>query len=132
MCIRDSIMLGFENGNTAMIEVNWITPMRVRTLSLTCEKSFVELDYMKQQISVSNSRFTNPTDPQMYPLKIEYDTKTISLQNQEPLKIEIEDFVNSIENDTEPLVDGEQGLISLKATIAAIESWNSGKVIYID
>ena len=127
-----NIMLGFENGNSAMIEVNWITPMRVRTLSLTCEKSFVELDYMKQQVSVSNSRFTNPADPQMYPLKIEYDTKTISLQKQEPLKMEIQDFVNCIENDVEPLVNGEQGLISLKATIAAVESWKLGEVINID
>ena len=56
----------------------------------------------------------------MYPLKIEYDTKTISLQKQEPLKMEIQDFVNCIENDVEPLVNGEQGINSLKATIAAI------------
>ena len=46
--------------------------------------------------------------------------------------MEIQDFVNCIENDVEPLVNGEQGLISLKATIAAVESWKLGEVINID
>ena len=124
-----NIILGFEDGKSAMLEVNWITPMRVRTLSLTCEDSFVELDYMRQQGSVSTSRFTNPEDKQQYPVKIEYDTKIISLQRQEPLKIEIQDFVDSIVNDREPLVTGEEGVYSLRATIAAVESWQTGKVI---
>jgi len=124
-----NIILGFEDGKSAMLEVNWITPMRVRTLSLTCENTFVELDYMRQQGSISKSRFINPEDKQQYPVKIEYDTKMISLQRQEPLKIEIQDFVESIIDDREPLVNGEEGIYSLRATIAALESWKTGKVV---
>ena len=53
----------------------------------------------------------------------------ISLQRQEPLKIEIQDFVESIIDDREPLVNGEEGIYSLRATIAALESWKTGKVV---
>ena len=55
-----TIMILFENGKSAVIEVNWITPLKVRKISLTCEKAFAELDYMDQTISVSSSKYIDP------------------------------------------------------------------------
>ena len=127
-----TIMIGFENGNSAMVEVNWVTPMRVRTLSLTCENSYIELDYMKQSLNISSSRFVDAENPQQYPVKIEIDSKEIPLNYVEPLKLEIIDFLNSIKEKREPLVNGEQALLSLKVTIAALKSLETGEVIHID
>ena len=127
-----TIMIGFENGKNALVEVNWITPMKVRTLSLTCEKSFVQLDYMKQSLNISTSRFMDSEDPNQYPLKIEIDSKEIPLNFAEPLKLEIIDFINSIESKSEPLVNGEAALLSLKVTVSALKSLDTGEVINID
>jgi len=50
------ISLMFENGSCANIEINWLTPIKIRKLGLTCSKVFVELDYIKQQLKVSSAR----------------------------------------------------------------------------
>ena len=131
-----TIMIGFENGNAAVVEVNWITPMKVRSVSLTCENAFVELDYMKQDISVSSSIFAEPSNPNQFPANIEIEKRSIAVNRDEPLKLEILDFLRAI-TDLEnsgtgsPLVDGEQAISALRVALAALESIETGKVVSI-
>ncbi len=127
-----TIQITFENGNNALVEVNWITPMKVRTLSLTCEKSFVVLDYMNQQVTVSSSRFVDPKQPRKFPVDIEIDSRELGLNVVEPLRLEIEDFISSIRNGTKPLASGEDGLLALEICIAALESIKTGDVVYFE
>lgn len=127
-----NIVINFENGKSGVIEVNWITPMKVRTLSLTCETSFVELDYIKQQLFVSRSSLSKSDSPRLYPPPIEFKSTIISLKNQEPLKLEIEDFINAFSNGTKPLVGGEDALLALRVGAAAVKSLNCGEVIKIE
>jgi len=132
-----SLMIGFENGNKAVVEVNWITPMKVRTVSLTCEKAFVELDYMKQEISVSSSVFADPENPNQFPANIEIERKSVPVKRDEPLKLEILDFLQAISQSNEsellrPLVDGRQGIMALRVAIAALESIETGEVVSIE
>ena len=128
-----TIMIEFENGNNAIVEVNWITPMKVRTVSLTCEGSFVELDYMSQEISASSSVFVDPENPNQFPANLEIRRDAVPVESAEPLRLEIEDFVECIGSNDErkPLVDGEQGVLALRVALAALESIKSGEVIYI-
>jgi len=127
-----NIVVNFENGKSGVIEVNWITPMKVRTLSLTCENCFVELDYIKQQFFVSKSSFAEIDSPRLYPSQIEFNSNKINLNKEEPLRLEIEDFVNSIEGGGKPLVGGAQALLSLKVAIAAVKSLNNHEVVNIE
>ncbi len=123
-----TICIEFENGNQAIIEVNWITPMKVRTLSLTCQRAFVELDYIKQEVVYSSSIFKDPENPQMFSPEIEVESKVVRLDMDEPLKIEILDFIGAIEDDVPPAVDGEQGLMALEVALAALKSMRTGEV----
>jgi UDP-N-acetylglucosamine 3-dehydrogenase len=132
-----TLMIKFQNGNTAVIEVNWITPMKVRTVSLTCEQSFVELDYMKQDICVSSSVFADPENPNQFPANLEIERKSVAVMKNEPLKLEILDFLQAIsESDkskvSSPLVDGAQGIMALRVALAALESIETGKVVSIE
>ena len=127
-----SIVIKFENGKSAVLEVNWITPMKVRTLSLTCEKGFVVLDYIKQSISISASKFVDIGDKKQFPAKIEFDTKNIHIENKEPLRLEVEDFISVINDKKLPKVPGNEGLLALKVAEAAVESLKTGKVIILD
>ena len=128
-----TMMIEFENGNNAIVEVNWITPMKVRTVSLTCEKGFVELDYMSQEIFASSSVFVDPENPNQFPANLEIHRELVPVDGAEPLRLEIEDFVNCIEGAEHrtPLVDGEQGIVALRVAIAALESIKSGEVVSI-
>jgi UDP-N-acetylglucosamine 3-dehydrogenase len=94
------IVLDFE-GTTACIEVNWFTPHKVRTLTVTGSKGIANLDYIAQTVVVHN----------------ELETLDTSVLKVEPLKTEIEDFLNSIEFDREPAVNGKEGQAILRIAL---------------
>jgi len=52
-----NVVLNFENGVCGIVEVNWLTPTKIRKLFLTCSKNFVEADYMNQTVTISSSSF---------------------------------------------------------------------------
>ena len=126
------IFIGFEDGRTALVEVNWISPMRIREATITFEKSLVILDYMEQKVTVSKSKYSDPKAPQFYPVEMQSEITESKLNKVEPLKIEILDFIRAFEENESPLVDGDAGIISLQTTIAALESLKNGEVIRIE
>lgn len=124
-----NILLRFKKGVNGFIEVNWLTPMKVRKLSLTCSTHFVELDYMAQSLRISSSEFLEVDDVNLYQLPLEYHIRNISLKKQEPLKNELINFLEAIKKNRKPLVTGEDGLRALEIAEAAVESYKSNKKI---
>jgi UDP-N-acetylglucosamine 3-dehydrogenase len=126
-----NIMLNFESGICGIVEVNWLTPMKIRKLLLTCSKYFVEVDYIDQSVTMSSSSFREIDEVNLFNVPIQYNTNNISLEKREPLRNEIVDFIESIEHHTDPLVTGEDGLQALKIAEAATLSYKSGKEVKI-
>lgn len=107
------IMLTFKHGKTAFIEANWLTPDKIRNLTLTGSDAILSLNYLTQEIIVETSEKT---------LKPRYDWK-------EPLKLELQHFAKSILKDEEPEVTGVDGLKALIIAEAAIKSSNKGSAV---
>jgi UDP-N-acetylglucosamine 3-dehydrogenase len=110
-----TIMLGFTGQKTAFLVTNWVTPNRVRTLSAVFSGGVVDVDFVTQKTSVHEGAAT--TVPQR--------------PYQEPLMLEMKEFVSAIQEKRRPLVTGEDGL---KATIiaeAVLASSSSGTPIYL-
>ena len=42
--------LRYENGVTGLVESNWLTPMKVRRLTVTTERGMYEVDYVTQDL----------------------------------------------------------------------------------
>ena len=124
-----NIVLNFKNGVTGILEVNWLTPMKVRKLFLTCSKNFVEVDYMRQLVIISSSTFREMDEINLYNVPIQYNIHQITLERKEPLKNEITDFVEAIMRSREPLATGVDGLMALKVAKAAEKSFKTGDVI---
>ncbi len=127
-----NILLDFENGTTGFIEINWLTPMKVRKLSLTCMKNFVELDYITQSARISSSQVRAFDNSDMSHIPLEFDIRDISLRKKEPLMNELVDFLEAIRDKREPLVSGEDGLETIKVCQAAIESVKTGRKIDLE
>ncbi len=128
-----NVLLDFENGVQGFVEVNWLTPMKVRRISLTCAKNFVELDYMTQSASISSSQVSGTFDSgDLYRLPIEFDIRHVSLKKQEPLRNEQEDFLNAIKDSRTPLVSGADGTETLRVCQAALRSIKEGKKMILD
>lgn len=127
-----NILLEFEGEKSSIpgfIEVNWLTPMKVRKVSLTCSKNFVEFDYISQSLEVSSSAIIDFDKSNLYQLPQKYEIRKISIKQEEPLKNELLDFLNAIRTSEPPLVPGEEGLETLKVAKAAVESYKKKQKI---
>lgn len=121
-----NILIDFDKGATGFVEVNWLTPMKVRKLALTCSKNFVEVDYMEQSAQVCSSSF-KPFEPgNLFNVPLEFDLRRIALRKEEPLRRELTDFISAVEKGRQPLVPGESGVKTLKIAEAALRSVRSG------
>jgi UDP-N-acetylglucosamine 3-dehydrogenase len=126
-----NIVLNFENKICGIVEVNWLTPTKIRKLFLTCSKNFVEADYMNQTVTISSSSFKQIDEMDLFRVPIEYNTNQIALEKREPLRNEIEDFVAAIQQNKQPLATGEDGLLALKIVEAATTSYKNGVEVRI-
>ncbi len=81
-----NIMMCFPDHKGAFIETNWLTPRKVRTLSVTGVEGIINVDFITQTVS------------------IETDRQIIQpfIGNGEPLRLELESFRDALINDTEP------------------------------
>ncbi len=122
-----NLLIDFEGGATGFVEVNWLTPMKVRKLALTCSKNFVEVDYMEQSALVCSSSFQSIDKGNLYNVPLEFDLRRIALKKEEPLKRELKDFVSAAEKGTSPLVSGEDAVHTLRIAEAALRSMRSGQ-----
>ena len=107
------IMLTFTHGKTAFIETNWLTPDKIRNLTLTGSDAILSLDYLTQEITIETLEKT---------LKPRYKW-------EEPLKLELQHFAKSILRDREPEVTGVDGLKALMIAEAAIKSSEKDRTI---
>jgi UDP-N-acetylglucosamine 3-dehydrogenase len=99
----------------ALLEANWLTPRKVRSLVLTGSEGIINVEYVTQQLS------------------IEKDICVVQPINgfTEPLIVELSDFVGSILEGGQPQVTGVDGLNALKVCEAALKSAHSQSVVYL-
>ena len=115
------LQLQFENGAIGICETNWLTPIKVRELDLTTPEQFVNINYLDQIIKVSS--FASSTDNS--------EVEVIRPKAEEPLKLELIDFLESVENKKKPLVTGPEALEAVRIVEAGLKSLKNSEVINI-
>ncbi len=115
------------------LQVNWITPVKIRTLSVTGTLGYCELDYVTQELILYKSNYGNkvvPSEFKKFIAKLSKPTKVYAqVKKEEPLKLEIMDFVNSIIRRRKPLVTPEEGINAVKLAEVVLESLSEKKLI---
>ncbi len=111
-----TIMLGFKDNKIATISSNWITPTRVRNFNAVCTDGRIFSDFITQEIRIETDGGTdNP-----------------STQKEEPLSLEIRNFLDAIENKNELIVKPEHAVNVTRIAEAALLSSQKGIPIYLD
>ncbi len=126
---HSNILIQFENGVDGLLEVNWLTPHKVRNLWITCSKEYIEIDYINQTMVMSSSQLLEYDVSNLFDIPLEHNIRKYSVKRQEPLRREMRDFIESIKKGRDPLVDGEDGLKSLEVAEAALRSLQKGEKI---
>ena len=109
------IMLSFDNGSSGVIDTNWLTPHKVRNLTVIGSKGIAEVNYIEETLRIFDQEWVR-------------DAK---IEKEEPLKLELLHFIDCVQHDKKPLVSGEDGRHALAVAIAAVESARTGKVCEI-
>lgn len=124
-----TIIMKMADGKEAIAEVNWLTPMKVRKVYMTCSKAYVQLDYMEQMISTSSSTYVGDGRDNLYESPWEFDYRETFLRKEEPLKRELENFIASVKGEGQPMVTGRQALDNLAVCQAALLSMAENRQI---
>jgi len=111
-----SIMLGFKNNKVAIISSNWVTPTRVRNFNAVCTEGIISADFISQEVRIETKN----------------DTEIPRNEKQEPLQLEIENFLGAIEGKNELRVKPEQAVNVTKIAEASLLSSQKGTPIYLE
>jgi UDP-N-acetylglucosamine 3-dehydrogenase len=111
-----TIMLGFGDQRVAVIASNWLTPKKVRTFSAVCTDGIITGDFLTQETRIDSAgEAVVPRRP-----------------FQEPLTLELKNFVESIEGKATPVVGASDATNVTRVAEAALLSSNTGSPIYVD
>ena len=111
-----SIMLGYKNDKIAIISSNWITPKRVRTFNAVCTDAIITSDFISQEIKIEKKE----------------DTEIPRNEKQEPLLLEIQSFLGTIEGKNEQIIKSREAVNVTKIAEAALLSSQKGIPIYLE
>jgi UDP-N-acetylglucosamine 3-dehydrogenase len=124
---HEDLLLGvlrFTNQAIGVLDVNWLTPTKIRELSITGEKGMYLVNYLTQDVYFYENDYTSTTWDTLRTLTgVSEGTMTrLKIQKAEPLRLEYQDVMNAILQDIIPTVSGEDGLAVLKVVHQLAES----------
>jgi UDP-N-acetylglucosamine 3-dehydrogenase len=123
--------LRMEDGSTGLLEVNWMTPAKVRELSVTSERGMFVVNYLTQDLFFyENPRATIQWDA----LNVvrgtgEGNMVRYALERREPLRVEWEAFLAALEDPARTTVSGWDGIAALSTAHAIRESGRSHRAV---
>jgi UDP-N-acetylglucosamine 3-dehydrogenase len=106
-----------------ILQVNWITPVKVRELAVTGIKAFAHLNYMDQTLNVYNKGHGEEDDI--------VNIEAIHIRKEEPLKRELKNFIQYITTKKGDIVAAEEGYQVLKVAQSAVASCKKKHLIVI-
>jgi predicted dehydrogenase len=117
-------LLRFGDGTVGVLDINWLTPTKIRELSVIGERGMFQVNYLTQDLFF----FENADAQEMWePLSIlrgvaEGRMIRHVVTKKEPLRSELEAFLATIRGEDVPIVDGADGLRALRVAQAIEQS----------
>lgn len=123
--------LRFPSGPIGVLDVNWLSPKKLRQLSVTGEGGVYLADYLTQDVYwYKNGQLNTSWEPATrFSGAVEGDEIKTYMPKKEPLKIEHEEFVRAVSEGLSSPCSGEDGLAALRVALALVQSGESGEAI---
>ncbi len=111
-------LIEFENGATAALAASRITQSRVRTLNVTTNDNYIDMDFINQSIAVHSQGRMHGVNQNDLPENMRYGLKgsveNLFIMQGQPLNSELTHFANCILGKETPRISGEQALEALR------------------
>ena len=128
-------MLQFPSGMTGALEINWLTPTKVRETLVLGERGMFRVDDLTQDLYFfANADINGELWSGLGTIKGVSEGEMIRypLRRYEPLRAELEAFVEAILDNKPVPVSGKDGLEALRLAQALIESGQKKQVIRVN
>lgn len=126
-----SAVMRFRGGVVGLLEVNWLTPAKVRRLALVGEKGMFVVDYLTQELLFYERESVGAAWSSLAALSGggEGVMTRIPVQKQEPLRAELEAFVECVAHGSPPPAPPEDALAAVEVAARLVESGRTGQVV---
>lgn len=105
----------FANGCVANLTASRVTPNKKRKIRIFQHDAYISVDYIEQEMEIFQ-RVKIPKAPPGSP-NVSIVRKKEKIQKEEPLKLELEHFIECIIRGTEPMVKGEHARDALQLAV---------------
>lgn len=117
-------LIKFDTGAIGLLEINWLTPTKVRKLTVTGERGMYEADYLSQDLVF----YANPDQE----LVSEGEMTRRAVQRREPLAVELSEFAAAVRTGGPPPVEPRDALVAMLLARAMVDAAARGMVIGAD
>lgn len=111
-------LLEFANGTTACLTASRITSSRIRTLNVTTDDNYIDMDFINQSIAVHSQGRMHGVNQNDLPDNMRYGLKgsveNLFIMQAQPLASELTHFANCINGKETPRITGNQALAALR------------------
>lgn len=128
-------MLRFSDDTLGILEINWLTPTKIRELWVTGERGMFRADYLTQDLYF----YQNPEadDTHWGTLSVlrgvsEGAMTRFAFQKREPMRAEQEAFIAAVNGDRSGIVSGQDGLAALRIAQALVRSGKEHQLLEIE
>jgi UDP-N-acetylglucosamine 3-dehydrogenase len=130
-------IIKFANGVIGILDINWLTPNKRRTLTVTGERGMYVADYINQDLIhyanpeaelIWEDRGADDTEPPITSVTEGEMTRRF-VRRREPLAVELAEFASAVRNGGPPPVDPRDALVALLLAQKMVEAATRGEVI---
>lgn len=127
-------LLRFAGGEIGLLDINWLTPTKVRQLSVTGERGHFVADYLRQDLRFYENVAADRHWESFGVLQgVGEGTMTrLHIPQREPLAEELRAFAAAAAGDAPPVVTGEDGRAALALALALVEAGRRGEAVVLD
>ena len=127
-------IMKFANGVVGVLDINWLTPTKQRSLTVTGERGMYLADYIAQDLVLfANSdaveTWERPRADTTVTSVSEGEMTRYSIRRQEPLVVELSEFAAAVRDGGPPPVDPHDAMIALLLARLMVESAQTGRVV---
>lgn len=131
--LEDHAEIFLDYGNFGcFIQVNWITPIKIRNIAVTGSKGYAEVNYITQKLDIYKAihKVSWNTGFEEFVVELGESERVIEkIKREEPLRIELEHFVNLVQGREKAVISDREVLDAILLTEATNQSISKGKSV---
>ncbi len=128
-------MVRFRSGISGMLEINWLTPQKVREVVVLGERGMFRADDLTQDLYFyENADAVSADWGHLSLLKGVSEGRMVRypIARYEPLRAELQAFAEAVLDDKPAPVSGEDGLAALRLALALVESGDTQQLVRVN